>query len=36
MRGIIFLAAAVIIGTGAEAQEIDWKKIDDALGRSAL
>ena len=35
MRGIIFLAAAVIIGTGAEAQEIDWKKIDDALGRSA-
>ncbi|MGA7666885.1 MAG: DUF1259 domain-containing protein, partial [Pseudolabrys sp.] len=30
-----FLAAAVIIGTGAEAQEIDWKKIDDALGRSA-
>jgi hypothetical protein len=35
MRGIIFLAAGVIIGTGAEAQEIDWKKIDDALGRSA-
>ena len=35
MRGIIFLAAAVIIGTGAEAQEIDWKKIDDTLGRSA-
>ena len=35
MRGIIFLTAAVIIGTGAEAQEIDWKKIDDALGRSA-
>ena len=35
MRGIIILAAAVIIGTGAEAQEIDWKKIDDALGRSA-
>jgi len=35
MRGIIILVAAILISSGAAAQEIDWKKIDDALGRSA-
>jgi hypothetical protein len=35
MRDIIVLATAIVMGGGAAAQEIDWKKIDDALGRSA-
>jgi hypothetical protein len=35
MRRMIILAAAIVVGSGAAAQEIDWKKIDDALGRSA-
>jgi Domain of Unknown Function (DUF1259) len=36
MRAIgIFVAAAMTLGAAANAQEIDWKKIDDALGRSA-
>jgi hypothetical protein len=35
MRGIIILVTAIVMGSGAAAQEIDWKKIDDALGRSA-
>ena len=32
---IIFVAAAILVSATANAQEIDWKKIDDALGRSA-
>jgi hypothetical protein len=32
---MIILAAAITMSSGAAAQEIDWKKIDDALGRSA-
>jgi Domain of Unknown Function (DUF1259) len=35
MRRMIILATAIVMGSGAAAQEIDWKKIDDALGRSA-
>src|SRR5947207_10294942 len=36
MRAIgFFVAAAMTIGVPAHAQEIDWKKVDDALGRSA-
>lgn len=35
MRHMIILAAAIAMSSGAAAQEIDWKKIDDALGRSA-
>jgi hypothetical protein len=31
----IFAAAVMVMSTGANAQEIDWKKVDDALGRSA-
>jgi hypothetical protein len=32
---MIILATAIVMSSGAAAQEIDWKKIDDALGRSA-
>jgi len=35
MRRMIILATAIVMSSGAAAQEIDWKKIDDALGRSA-
>ena len=36
MRGpAIYAAAAMVVSTWANAQEIDWKKVDDALGRSA-
>jgi len=35
MRGIVILATALTVGGVAAAQEIDWKKIDDTLGRSA-
>jgi len=35
MRGIVILATALVVGGGAAAQEIEWKKIDDTLGRSA-
>jgi hypothetical protein len=35
MRGIVILATALVVASGAAAQEIDWKKIDDTLGRSA-
>ena len=35
MRHMVILAAAITMSSGAAAQEIDWKKIDDALGRSA-
>src|SRR5262245_39064555 len=35
MRGIVILATTLVVGSGAAAQEIDWKKIDDMLGRSA-
>jgi hypothetical protein len=37
MRAIHVLAicAAATIGTAAHAQEIDWKKVDEAIGRSA-
>ena len=31
----IFVAAATVIAAAANAQEVDWKRIDDALGRSA-
>ena len=36
MRGpAIYAAAAMVVSTWVNAQEIDWKKVDDALGRSA-
>src|SRR4249920_758247 len=37
MRGIHVLAfcAMASIGSAANAQEIDWKKVDEAIGRSA-
>jgi hypothetical protein len=37
MRAIQVLAicAVATIGTAAQAQEIDWKKVDEAIGRSA-
>ena len=35
MRRTAIFAAAMVVGTWANAQEIDWKKVDDALGRSA-
>src|SRR5436190_23999812 len=37
MRGVQLLAicAMATIGTAASAQEIDWKKVDEALGRTA-
>jgi hypothetical protein len=36
MRVISIIAAATItLGISANAQEIDWKKVDDVLGRSA-
>ena len=36
MRAVHVLAicAAATFGTTASAQEIDWKKVDEALGRS--
>jgi hypothetical protein len=37
MRALGILAAVLMaIGATANAQEIDWKKVDDALGRSAV
>src|SRR5881409_3466570 len=37
MRSVHVLAicAAATIGTAANAQEIDWKKVDEAIGRSS-
>src|SRR5260221_1167163 len=37
MRAIQVLAICTVatIGTAASAQEIDWKKVDEAIGRSA-
>ena len=36
MRGpAIYAAAAMVVSTWVNAQEIDWKNVDDALGRSA-
>ena len=35
MRVISAFIVTAIIGASASAQEIDWKKIDDALGRTA-
>ena len=35
MRRTAIFAAAMVVSTWANAQEIDWKKVDDALGRSA-
>jgi hypothetical protein len=35
MRAPIILAAALFMSTGIHAEEIDWKTIDDALGRTA-
>jgi len=35
MRAISAFIAAAIIGGSASAHEIDWKKIDDSLGRTA-
>src|SRR5262245_48528543 len=38
MRAIVLLAAASLVATatGAGAQETDWKKVDEVLGRSAV
>ena len=37
MRAVTALAicAVVTVGTAANAQEVDWKKVDEAMGRSA-
>lgn len=35
MRATIALAAAIAMSTAAHAQQIDWNKIDNVLGRSA-
>jgi len=35
MRAPLIVAAAILISATANAQDIDWKKIDDVLGRSA-
>jgi len=37
MRAITILAicAVATVGTAANAQEVDWKKVDEAMGRSA-
>ena len=35
MRSTAIFAAAMVVSTWVNAQEIDWKKVDDALGRSA-
>ena len=37
MRAVYVLAicAVATIGGAAKAQEIDWKKVDEAIGRSA-
>src|SRR5262245_55316717 len=37
MRAVYVLAICVVttIGGAAQAQEIDWKKVDEAIGRSA-
>ena len=37
MRAVFVLAicAVATIGGAAKAQEIDWKKVDEAIGRSA-
>jgi hypothetical protein len=37
MRGVLALALSALasIGSAASAQEIDWKKVDEAIGRSA-
>src|SRR3954451_14900964 len=32
---VIALCAVVFLGSAANAQEIDWKKVDEALGRTA-
>src|SRR5437588_11520884 len=32
---VLVICAMTTIGTAASAQEIDWKKVDEALGRSA-
>src|SRR2546421_11900717 len=32
---VLAICGMAIIGTAAHAQEIDWKKVDEALGRSA-
>src|ERR1700675_4560533 len=34
-RSLLPFAAAVMIGGAAHAQDIDWKKVDAALGRAA-
>src|SRR6266550_7316997 len=35
MRAVYVICAVAIIGGAAKAQEIDWKKVDEAIGRSA-
>jgi hypothetical protein len=35
IASVLALCALAVIGNGANAQEIDWKKVDEALGRSA-
>jgi hypothetical protein len=32
---VVAICAAATIGSAAKAQEIDWKKVDEAIGRSA-
>src|SRR5215471_10406237 len=32
---VLAICAMATIGSAASAQEIDWKKVDDAIGRSA-
>src|SRR5262245_51784073 len=32
---VIAISAMTLVGTIANAQEIDWKKVDEALGRTA-
>ena len=35
MRSAAIFAAAMVVSTWVNAQEVDWKKVDGALGRSA-
>ena len=33
--GMLAIAAMMSVSTAAQAQDIDWKKVDEALGRTA-
>jgi hypothetical protein len=35
MRVVAAICVLAMIATAANAQEIDWKKVDEAIGRSA-